>query len=330
MPDPISVVISTATSMALEKALRLLAGEPRAMMPVLERIQLDVQTLRDAPLSDALDCLREGDMEQYKRSLREAKNRNPFSAHARILYADALIREGKSQAAASIFHEAVHWYGLECPILPEQVRDAYKDHMDIALPGGVSGKSNNIGICNTGYGEGQNGWILQGVAVSAAGIAAAWEWDVGMFTKKIETRLAFQPWAAIADPKEVELVNRRGQNSSPIWWITDRFLVHKFSSADFEVVDLYNPTDRRPYSSQQAQAVFGKMTGSVLIRSSSNVRGVNVNFGSRSIKHWEPRSWGGYESSASHTEVTATPKVVPVQTDPRVISALLDRGRESA
>jgi hypothetical protein len=307
MTEPLlSALFLKGATIALEKIASHLMQSVDATVPILQNIESDLHVLRTAFVDDALDCLREGDIGAYKKAAREAKNRNRLNPYPSFLYVDALYRERNYNAASEALWECVQWYGPNCPLLPTSIRDAVSQSTTLDL-------YSNATISNTV--ETGPGSTFQGVAVCRGGIVSAWQHRYGIASLTVGTLLNYKPWSVADDVSSINIFYDDGANERPIYWLTDRILVHPFGSGgSLQAVDLTNPTDRVNITEQQAHRIFGDMSGVISLRHSGKLRGVSVDITERFVSI----PGGGGWSIGTHGKVvraTLTPSVRDTSAD---------------
>jgi len=306
MVEPISAMLLTkGATIAIDQIVSHLMASADATLPILRRIEADVSILRNAFVEDALDCLREGDISAYKKAAREAKNRNKLNPYPRFMYVDALCREQNYSAASEAIWECVQWYGPYCPLLPNEVREVLLQDGALDLLAGAP-------LTNTFESPyGMPGWRFQGVGVCAMGYVAAWQHNYGILNLTVGTLLTYRPWSIAGDAVAIELFADDGSNERPIYWLTERILVHPFgNSGKLQAVDLANPSDRVELTTAQARNIFGAMAETTWLSTTGQLRGVSVEISERHVTI--PRNgsmWLPQNDSGDVTDVTLTPRV---------------------
>jgi len=316
MVEPVTFVTATLVSAALGEALHrgidALIRKPDIIGYCTTVIESKLDALIEGPVRSAHLALKRGDVSRAIERMEDGIGNDPLNAHAWVIYATLLSTQGNPIAkkrATEIFADVIHTFGLGCPALPQEIRDAYAPFDGIQIPSASP-------INKTVYAL--DDWLhSKDVAVSRAGIAAGFfkRNALHFLTEGIETRVYFQPWilpAGTSSYSTCEQVVRSGDSTSGgiptlIRAMTDKYVV--LDSSVWEIA-----TGKSTYlGSAKIDAAFG--TGKYGYSSSNGtIRGVTVHFHEDVTKHTYGSGFLG-QSTVEHIKckVLASAPVIPPQ-----------------
>ena len=317
MAEPLTlgaaVFLSSAVSEALHRGVDVMIKKPEWDARRIDMIGDKLDALIEGPFRAAQLALKRGDVNLAIAKLEEGLGNDPFNARGWVFYATLLAKQDNELAkkrSVEIFADIIKWFGLECPALPNEIREEYAPHDLVQVP-------SNDSVVKT-LNALDSSWLhCSCVGVSQAGLAASFyqKTPLYFFNLKVAINVYFIPWQE--PPKTLSFfpdiatldsnVYSKGNTYDSITGMTDRFVVmHE------RVWDIENRKSVR-LGAEKISATFGYKKYGWGAATDAVIRGVTVKFGSDIIKKvlsTPPRGGTSYYRVFARPKVTAIPPII--------------------
>ncbi len=314
MAEPVVVsylALTTLLGDAYSRFVSLLSGSGATMrerlnsiQSSLSRIEASIANQDTALVRAAMLALKDGETDVALNQLRHGLEAYPLQPGGWTTYAAIMALKGNQERALEISKQIVSWFGLDCPVLPEEIRNAKKQELVLSASGNVEREI--VALSHEGQTD---------IVVSARGIAAGFMNQVGFKFAFIDTRakfyeIHFSPWTEPA-PEETRIIhseNNNGLDTTTVRGMTDRFLIVN----DRTVVDLDGVYPTKELSPSEVKSIFGDLSYSRW--SGSRKHGVEIARDRKEYTYMANR-WsasGGYlgkdQMTSTRLRLTATVK----------------------